>query len=319
MKKILFFVLLIFMMCNVTKANETTLIKDKFDNTHTYYYDSNQGRYRYLLTSKYIFEDSVAYCIELGKPIDSFNYVFSSSFDGSNLSKEDIDYIKLAAYYGYNYPGHESDNYYLATQDIIWKRLSNVSVKYIRNMNPNNYIDVSKEKEDILLLMSKHNIKPSFYGSEINIIRGKEYVLEDTNDVLGNYSINNDFTYYDGNKLIIQDKFYDDSITLFRLNYTDRQFFLYSSGGNQKMMSAGSLDDESFEIKLNFIEGSIRLKKLDKETGDTPLGDATLNGAVYDLYDSDMNYIGSFVTGENDTISGLPIGHYYIKERIASE
>ena len=145
MKKILFFVLLIFMMCNVTKANETTLIKDKFDNTHTYYYDSNQGRYRYLLTSKYIFEDSVAYCIELGKPIDSFNYVFSSSFDGSNLSKEDIDYIKLAAYYGYNYPGHESDNYYLATQDIIWKRLSNVSVKYIRNMNPNNYIDVSKE------------------------------------------------------------------------------------------------------------------------------------------------------------------------------
>ena len=31
------------------------------------------------------------------------------------------------------------------------------------------------------------------------------------------------------------------------------------------MMSAGSLDDESFEIKLNFIEGSIRLKKLDKE------------------------------------------------------
>ena len=319
MKKILFFVLLIFMMCNVTKANETTLIKDKFDNTHTYYYDSNQGRYRYLLTSKYIFEDSVAYCIELGKPIDSFNYVFSSSFDGSNLSKEDIDYIKLAAYYGYNYPGHESDNYYLATQDIIWKRLSNVSVKYIRNMNPNNYIDVSKEKEDILLLMSKHNIKPSFYGSEINIIRGKEYVLEDTNDVLGNYSINNDFTYYDGNKLIIQDKFYDDSITLFRLNYTDRQFFLYSSGGNQKMMSAGSLDDESFEIKLNFIEGSIRLKKLDKETGDTPLGDATLNGAVYDLYDSDMNYIGSFVTGKNDTISGLPIGHYYIKERIASE
>ena len=85
------------------------------------------------------------------------------------------------------------------------------------------------------------------------------------------------------------------------------------------MMSAGSLDDESFEIKLNFIEGSIRLKKLDKETGDTPLGDATLNGAVYDLYDSDMNYIGSFVTGKNDTISGLPIGHYYIKERIASE
>lgn len=319
MKKILFFVLLLFMMCNVTRANETTLVKVRFENAHTYYYDVTQGRYRYLLTSKYFFGKDIAYCIELGKPIDSFNYTFSNSFDGSNLSKEDINYIKLAAYYGYNYPGHKSDKYYLATQDIIWKRLSNVSVKYIINMNPSDYIDVTKEKEEILLLMSKHNIKPSFYGGEINIIRGKEYVLEDTNDVLGNYSINNDFTYCDGNKLIIRDKFYDDSITLNRLNYTDKQFFLYSSGSNQKMMSTGSLDDESFEIKLNFIEGSIRLKKLDKETGDTPQGDATLNGAVYDLYDSDMNYIDSFVTGKKDKISGLPIGRYYIRERTASE
>ena len=40
------------MMCNVTKANETTLIKDKFDNTHTYYYDSNKGDIGiYLLVS----------------------------------------------------------------------------------------------------------------------------------------------------------------------------------------------------------------------------------------------------------------------------
>ena len=189
MKKILFFVLLIFMMCNVTKANETTLIKDKFDNTHTYYYDSNQGRYRYLLTSKYIFGDSVAYCIELGKPIDSFNYVFSSSFDGSNLSKEDIDYIKLAAYYGYNYPGHESDNYYLATQDIIWKRLSNVSVKYIRNMNPNNYIDVSKEKEDILKF---YECMVYFYRDILNYkTNGQVIMYEDYIDLIKYVANNN--------------------------------------------------------------------------------------------------------------------------------
>ena len=174
------------MMCNVTKANETTLIKDKFDNTHTYYYDSNQGRYRYLLTSKYIFEDSVAYCIELGKPIDSFNYVFSSSFDGSNLSKEDIDYIKLAAYYGYNYPGHESDNYYLATQDIIWKRLSNVSVKYIRNMNPNNYIDVSKEKEDILFADGRltTSLKPLSFSSKTWVISMPIYLAYSFNSLV---------------------------------------------------------------------------------------------------------------------------------------
>ncbi len=319
MKKNLFFVFLLFVFCGVINVNASTLIKEKLDNTYTYYYDANQGSYRYLYTSKYFFENGIAYCIELGKPIDSFNYTFSNSFDGTNLSEDDINYIKLAAYYGYGYPGHETDEYYLAAQDIIWKKLSNVSVKYVRNVNPNDYIDVSKEKEEILLLMSKHNLKPSFYGSEINIVHGKELVLVDTNDVLGNYSIDNDFTYCDGNKLIIQDKFYDDSITLSRLKYTSAPFLLYTSGTSQKMMSAGSFDDESFEIKLNFIDGSIKLEKLDKETGEVSSGDATLKGAIYDLYDSDMNLVDSFITGKKDKIDKLPLGEYFIRERTASE
>ena len=86
------------------------------------------------------------------------------------------------------------------------------------NLDPDDYIDISKEKEEIYLLMSKHDLKPSFYGSQINIIRGKEHVLVDTNDVLDNYSVNNDFMYYDGNKMIIQKQFYDNSIYILRRN-----------------------------------------------------------------------------------------------------
>lgn len=320
MKKILLFVFLLFIFCGTVKANDTVLVKQRFKNAHTYYYDVNQGKYRYLYTNKYIFGDSVAYCIELGKPIDSFDYTYSNSFDGANLSKEDLNYIKLVAYYGYNYPGHKTDRYYLATQDIIWNRLSNVSVKYIINMDVNDYIDVSKEKENIYALIAKHDIKPSFYNKEITIVRGKEYILEDTNNVLENYSCENDYTYYDGNKLIIQDKFYDDNIVLNRLNYTDRQFFLYSSGNNQKMISAGSLDNDSIIIKINYKEGSIKLNKIDKEKGNNiPSGDASLKGAIYDLYDADMNLIDSFVTGKKDRIDKLPTGKYYIKEKTASK
>ncbi len=319
MKKILFFVFLLFMFCGVVKANDTILVKDRIDNTFTYFYDNSQSRFRYLLTSKYIFGDDIAYCIELGKPIDSFNYTYSNSFDGANLSKEDINYIKLAAYYGYNYPGHNTNGYYLAAQDIIWKRLSNISVRYIWDMDVTNCIDISKEKEEIYLLMSKHAIKPSFYNDTVDVIHGKEYTLVDTNEILSNYVSTNNNVYIDGNKLIIKSGFNDDVINLVRKHYTDKQFFLYSSGNNQKMMSSGNLNDDGINIKINLTDGSIKLKKLDKETGNVSLGEATLNGAIYDLYDSEMNYIDSFVTGKKDKISGLPIGHYYIKEKTASE
>ena len=93
MKKILLFVFFLFSLCNVVRANNATLIKEKFDDTYVYYYDNNLGRNRYLYASKYIFGNDVAYCIELGKAIDSFSYTYSSSFDGINLSSEQIDII----------------------------------------------------------------------------------------------------------------------------------------------------------------------------------------------------------------------------------
>ncbi len=309
---------MLFISCNVVKAGEATLIKDVMDNTFTYYYDSNQSRYRYLYTSKYIFGENVAYCIELGKPIDSFNYTYTNSFDGVSFSEEDLDYIKLVAYYGYDYPNHNNTRYYIAAQDIIWQRLSGISVKYLVNINENNVIDISKEKNDIYELMSKHNVKPSFADKRINVTIGKEYVLEDTNGVLSSYTCNDDNVHISGNTLVIEDDFEGDSITLNRVNYTDKQFFLYSSGSNQKMMSSGGVSSPSVNVNINLIGGSISLEKLDRESGNTPMGEGTLDGAVYDLYDANMKYIDSFVTGKKNKIDNLSLGKYFIKEKSSS-
>ena len=190
MKKIICLIGLLF-FCHNVKANQVILMEDRIDDTYTYYYDSQLGRNRFLNASKYIFGDNVAYCLELGKKIESNIYTMSSSFDEINIDKEDIDYVKLVSYYGYDYPGHDSDRYYMATQELIWNRLSNVSIKWVKDLNPYSVVDVSFEKNVIISLINSHYIKPSFDGKEVDMIYGKDLVLTDTNNVLKYYETDN--------------------------------------------------------------------------------------------------------------------------------
>ena len=125
------------------KAETAILTKDVYDNTYVYYYDSNMGRTRYLHASKYLFGTTPAYCIELGKDISSYNYTYTNSFDGINIDEEKLNFIKLYSYYGYNYPGHDTDRYYMATQDLIWRTLVGTSIKFTIGFNPDKFYNLS--------------------------------------------------------------------------------------------------------------------------------------------------------------------------------
>lgn len=319
MKKIICLIGLLF-FCHNVKANQVILMEDRIDDTYTYYYDSQLGRNRFLNASKYIFGDNVAYCLELGKKIESNIYTMSSSFDEINIDKEDIDYVKLVSYYGYDYPGHDSDRYYMATQELIWNRLSNVSIKWVKDLNPYSVVDVSFEKNVIISLINSHYIKPSFDGKEVDMIYGKDLVLTDTNNVLKYYETDNKYVKIDGDKLIIDGNIDTKEIILNKKNYSDRVFFVYSSGNSQKMLSSGKIDNVSSKIKLKIKSGSLTISKLDKETGDNvPQGDASLFGAIYEIFDENDILIGEIVIGRENTINNLPIGKYYIKEKEASD
>lgn len=319
MKKIICLIGLLF-FCHNVKANQVILMEDRIDDTYTYYYDSQLGRNRFLNASKYIFGDNVAYCLELGKKIESNIYTMSSSFDEINIDKEDIDYVKLVSYYGYDYPGHDSDRYYMATQELIWNRLSNVSIKWVKDLNPYSVVDVSFEKNVIISLINSHYIKPSFDGKEVDMIYGKDLVLTDTNNVLKYYETDNKYVKIDGDKLIIDGNIDTKAIILNKKNYSDRVFFVYSSGNSQKMLSSGKIDNVSSKIKLDIKSGSLTISKLDKETGDNvPQGDASLFGAIYEIFDENDILIGEIVIGRENTINNLPIGKYYIKEKEASD
>jgi len=318
LKKFLFFIMLFLLCCFKVSAESVTLVQEKFDDVYVYYYDSSQGKTRFLEAEKMVLGDRVGYCIEIGKKITSSIYQITTSFDGININPDDLEYIKLASYYGYDYPGHNTDNYYMATQELIWVRLIRTSIKWTIDFDTTVFKDLSKEKNEITRLIVNHKIKPSFDDSEIEIVKGREYVFEDTNNVLSLYRSTSDDVVIDGNKLIIKDSFDDDEILLEKISGNKRDFFIYTSGNSQKLMSSGTVDDVISKIKVNLINGSIKINKLDKDTlSDVSSGEASLNGAVYELYDMDNNFIDTLIVGEKEKISNLGLGKYYIKEKEA--
>ena len=317
MKKILYFVAFIFLLTinwyNV-KAKEVTLVRQRIGDLYTYYYDDNYERYRFLFLNKYLFGENYAYCLELGKNINNNFYTYSTSFDDINIEKDDMEYIKLVSYYGYDYPGHETDRYYMAAQELIWSKLSNINVKWVENMDPQKLVEVTPEKEEIESLVANHNKLPSFDQETIDIIKGETVVLQDNNNVISNYKSNSNYVRIEGNNLIIDSNIDTNKIILTKNSNTDKVFLLYTNGTSQKMMSSGSVEEIKSIVNLNIIGGSIKINKIDSETGDFPQGEGSLKGAKYNLYNANNELVDTFITGEKEYIDNLSIGEYYLKE-----
>lgn len=319
MKKFVFFITLFLLVCVRVSADTMALSSERFDDTYVYYYDSNLGRTRYLEASKYSFGGNVAYCLEIGKYISSVIYQPAANFDGININDDDLEYIKIIGYYGYDYPGHHTDRFYMAAQELIWVRLIRTNIKWTTGFNPDVFANLSKEKEEIYNLYRSHYKKPSFDNEKIEVVLGKETVLEDSNNVLSMYVSNSNDVLIEGNKLIIKNTFKGNEIVLKRPIYTNKNFILYSSGNSQKMMSSGGIEIPCSNLKVKLVGGSLKIKKLDKDTGsDITSGEATLNGAEYELFDSSNKLVDTLIIGKKEKIDNLPLGKYYLRESKAS-
>ena len=306
MKKIILFITIFLLAIPAVSASQVTLVKNRIEDTYTYYYDKELQRDRYLYASRYTFGDTIAYCLEIGKTIDSNIYTYTTSLEEFAFPAGALDYIKLIAYYGYDYPGHQTDNYYMATQEIIWSRLTNIPLSWIKNMDPSDKINLRKEKDEIMSLFITHYTKPSFDSAEIDLNIGEELVLEDTNNVLNRYVASSDDVRIEGNKLIISKNFSEEEIIFTKPDYSGKSFLLYTSGLSQKMLSAGSIDHVSSILKINLLGGTLTLNKLDKDTT-TAQGEATLDGAIYELYDEEGLLMDTLITGTKNKIESLPL------------
>lgn len=219
------------------------------------------------------------------------------------------------SYYGYSYPGHQTDKYYTATQCMIWQAVTGTWYQPYE-MDGTTIYDVSNEVATINSLRSQPQGRPSFNNQTIKMGLNSPVTLTDTKGTLGNYSITNANginASVNGNNLTvaITSENYDKSITFSR-NFSARDVnVIYGSAGYQRVIYLASRRDPSPNFKLNFElrYADIEVEKQDAETGNKTQGDATFNGATFDIKDTSGNVLETITTnGAKAKSKKYPVG-----------
>ncbi len=81
------------------------------------------------------------------------------------------------------------------------------------------------------------------------------------------------------------------------------------------MISSGVLDPVISALTIKTTSGNVTINKLDRETGNMAQGDATLNGAKYNVINSKGEVVDTLITSsDNSRSKELPYGTYKLKE-----
>lgn len=280
-------------------------------------------------------DDRIYYCIDpavaLGSaPAGSFNIITGDNniIGKSNLTKAKYEKVRLLAYYGYGYKNgtidHTSKKWYGITQVMIWRVMRpdlTWTFKASRNGTPNNNL-FKEEVAEMNKLIANHGKTSSFKDKKVKLLLGESITLTDTNNVLQNFSrVNNPKNVTvkeNGNKLTITaNKNGTEAINYNFRNGIANQVALLTSPTYQDVIIRGKpIDLPYFGIQVEVTGGTVNLQKIDATTNKNKAqGEATLKGAIYEIYDSDNNSVGQITTDENGQGKIiLDYGKYSIKE-----
>ena len=273
-------------------------------------------------TNLYEIDGKVAYCIQ---PNTTEGVTYNEgSWNDTGLSNDIKEQLILTAYYGYTYPGHQTLNYRLATQGLIWNLIWGNGAKTVFSTgihSSGTMLDLSAEEAEIQRLVASHYTRPSFNGGVYRVQVGEELTLTDTNGVLSNYDVIVSGADYsvNGNTLTIKPTSSGTiNITLDKKMPYEDAYKFFVGNEIQNVMIPGTTDPVIAGIRVNSYYGSVEINKKDSETRtSTPQGQATLEGAKYGVYDTSGNLITTITTnssgyGKSDAV--LEYKDYYIQE-----
>ena len=186
--KIIFGIFTLLVM-GFTDVHASTLVQTPIDNV---YYTRRGGGQSYLSAqyNTYDMDGKVVYCIEPGIDITTHDYVGANGFINSPYSNEINQKIQLIGYYGYEYPGHNTLRYRMATQALIWETTGGQIVEYwTERYGYGDYINLNNERNEIMNLVNAHYQKPSFNNEVKTAVINQAVTFTDTNGILSQFEI----------------------------------------------------------------------------------------------------------------------------------
>ena len=138
LKIIIFLFFFMFIFTNNVKAETTKFIAGDFISNTYLKKVASDGRVKYM-QARFIIDSSnnkFAYCLDpfINISLDS-DYQKYSSLDKRllNIDENKWNLINLYAYYGYGYTGHQTPQWYAATQIAIWRVMEPETNSYFTN------------------------------------------------------------------------------------------------------------------------------------------------------------------------------------------
>ena len=285
------------------------------------------NKYQYSTQTKYYQKarffrktntNEFAYCIE---PFNFFNETstYESTINPSNLSPAQIDRISKVAHFGYGYPHHTDPKWYAITQFMIWQISDPTGDYYFSDsLNGQKVNKFQDEINEINSLVDSLNVLPSFTNQTFNIVEDHELSIEDINRVIPSFkSTSNDLVIE--NNIVKINNLKEGNYT-YKLtrndNYYNKPIIFYQSPTSQNLVNTGDINDINIEFKVNIIKTNIKITKIDEDTlSIIPSGEASLDGAIYNLYDENNNLIQELTINNSEAIiNNINFGKYYLKE-----
>ncbi len=276
-------------------------------------------------------DGSFVYCIEPGTPVSDGAVYPGQDFDQSyvgQMTQEQWRRITLLAYYGYGYGNHTDIHWYTVTQYLIWQTVPHgYDIYFTDSLNGNRITKYTNEINELNRLVEEHNISPNITNDTIDMVIGDTVELTDSNNVLNKFEVvdtDNVSASISGNTLsITANDVGDGSVTISKRdkNYS-HPAIIYYHPTSQDLMMRGAYDPIDVNLKIEIVGGKVLVKKVDMDTGlGIAQGDATLDGAVYGIYDLEGNRVGEVISkgGEYVTSDYLPsLGTFFLKEEKSS-